>query len=342
MKNSLLALFSLISFGAFAQNFSPSVLTYLDFILQGNLPRYSRIINNDVSTQPADSLSALWLNKDMANNYRNGYELNFFDGDTIYWTGSINGNLNSVTLIGKNDTLREVLYKDAQGFDTLIQSYIDTTGNGTLELAQEMELTPGATGLDSITLYVYQGGTRTPVLKYGVSRDSATQRIDTVEASIIFSGFTFLIQRLDFYYGATGLDSINLFDPMNNEIIEQIRISQNSAGLISSFTVYDRDSASAPWEAYDYYLYDNAQWVGLAETSKKVARFFPNPAKDWLQIQSNGNGDLMLYRLDGSLVKTWRNHNFNQRVDLSGIPSGFYLLKVDQEGQQTQAKVQLR
>lgn len=327
---------------SFAQDLSPSVLANTDFILQGNLPSYSRVINNDVSVQPVDSLTLLWMNKDASNNYLGGYELDLTTGDTIYWTGVVTGNMNEVTLASDSFTMVENVYKDAMGKDTLIQTFVDTSGDGQLDLVQEMELVPGAIGLDTITIFFYEGQIRTPYLTYSASRDSLTQRVDTVKANIIFSGFSFVVQRLDFHYGSTGLDSINLIDPINDEVVEQIQIDQNSAGQIASFTIHERDSAGAPWEAYDYYLYDNPNGVSLPEVKKQALRFFPNPAQQWLKVQKAGQADLALYRLDGSLVRSWTGQNLQERIDLSDIPSGLYLLQVTQDGQQLQAKVQVR
>jgi hypothetical protein len=55
---------------------------------------------------------------------------------------------------------------------------------------------------------------------------------------------------------------------------------------------------------------------------------YPNPANRELTFDGLGNGSAALYTMDGRLVNTIPVTNAHQKVDISGLPSGAYLLKV--------------
>lgn len=72
-----------------------------------------------------------------------------------------------------------------------------------------------------------------------------------------------------------------------------------------------------------------SETVGTKENSLSSLSIFPNPVHDALMLRNlEGTAQAQLYALDGRLVKSFRITD-NQIVDISELPMGMYLLKVD-------------
>jgi hypothetical protein len=66
---------------------------------------------------------------------------------------------------------------------------------------------------------------------------------------------------------------------------------------------------------------DHSNWQNLV--------VYPNPFVDFVQVDGIINGQYELYAIDGKRI---RQGNLNgQNIDLSGLPSGSYLLHLTQE-----------
>ena len=75
--------------------------------------------------------------------------------------------------------------------------------------------------------------------------------------------------------------------------------------------------------------YEKAQSTDVNETDELTFRVFPNPANDYLFIQSATNlNKVSFYTLNGSLIKSFEGlQSGNTRLNISELPKGFYMIK---------------
>lgn len=68
--------------------------------------------------------------------------------------------------------------------------------------------------------------------------------------------------------------------------------------------------------------------VGLAESVTNSFEYYPNPCKDYLQIENestNLSADFVIYNLTGKeVIRQQINHR--AKIDMSGLPAGVYVL----------------
>ena len=93
---------------------------------------------------------------------------------------------------------------------------------------------------------------------------------------------------------------------------------------------YSDAGLATPWDfsvgtvTGDMTLY--AKWqestTGIESHSVGVARAYPNPTTGEVTIENDG-AEVFLYSLSGELLK----RTYSSRIDLSGYPSGVYLLQ---------------
>ncbi len=71
--------------------------------------------------------------------------------------------------------------------------------------------------------------------------------------------------------------------------------------------------------------------VGITETGKLFALVYPNPTTDYLEVESiNELISIELFGYNGSKIKSITGiHQKKTRIDVSNLPSGFYILKAN-------------
>ena len=78
---------------------------------------------------------------------------------------------------------------------------------------------------------------------------------------------------------------------------------------------------------------DNGPTTNIPEEQSETIKLYPNPASNYITIENNGlnaNGYAQLFDLTG---RTIMHLNFNEQIDVSGLPSGLYLVRLtDQRG----------
>jgi len=69
-------------------------------------------------------------------------------------------------------------------------------------------------------------------------------------------------------------------------------------------------------------------YVSLEETSKNSILLYPNPASDFIHLQSDDKWvKLCIYSITGQLVEEIRNINNSANIDISHLEIGIYLLR---------------
>ena len=77
--------------------------------------------------------------------------------------------------------------------------------------------------------------------------------------------------------------------------------------------------------------------VGLSGHEAVRANVYPNPTSEWVVVESeNYVGQVVLYDMNGRIVRTQTTAGGSCRVNLRDLPAGFYMMKITFENGQTQ------
>ncbi len=78
----------------------------------------------------------------------------------------------------------------------------------------------------------------------------------------------------------------------------------------------------------------NAASLSALDTVNKKFSYYPNPVKDFLTINYEGKlTSVSIYNFAGQLVKSINAKSINSKIDLSKLPTGNYILRVEENGQ---------
>ncbi len=111
---------------------------------------------------------------------------------------------------------------------------------------------------------------------------------------------------------------------------------------IETFQIVIEVRCNAGPEAFyfDNIIFDGL--LGLSENNKNLFSLYPNPANDMVNISSKINGDknIVVYNVLGKQVI---NTNLaGERLDVSALSSGVYIVKINQEGNSSTKKLVIR
>lgn len=89
-----------------------------------------------------------------------------------------------------------------------------------------------------------------------------------------------------------------------------------------------------------YYKKGDEEWgeeqtiVGLNElNNENEIQIFPNPASDYINIQSQENAVIQIYNSTGQIILTQKTNSSNAQIDVSVLPAGVYFVNLmDEEG----------
>ncbi|HCA82405.1 MAG TPA: hypothetical protein DEP18_01360 [Flavobacteriales bacterium] len=79
--------------------------------------------------------------------------------------------------------------------------------------------------------------------------------------------------------------------------------------------------------------------VGLNEVTEGGFRIFPNPTRDFLNIESKGNYAIEIIDLTGRAVYSMSNANGNQRIDVNSLIPGVYFVRLNGASGKTIQKI---
>ncbi|MEI6577094.1 MAG: T9SS type A sorting domain-containing protein [Bacteroidota bacterium] len=72
---------------------------------------------------------------------------------------------------------------------------------------------------------------------------------------------------------------------------------------------------------------DISSIVGMEELQGQKLSIYPNPASDYVQVLSNGKGDLNIYDMTGKLVLSSKINSPTEVIDISKLSKGIYILR---------------
>lgn len=331
MKKIITLSIALMAISVQAQNFSPTLNRNFELIFVDYLMPYNTLINIDPSTNPVDTFGLVEVLKNSNGAYLQGRE--FENGNLIStWLCVNNGGTNTVYLTNplNGDTVQmDKIYRDAFGRDTLYQTYYDTASpaTGTLILSEELRIHYGSNGIDSASISEVNGGIGFGNnINYTVYRN-AQNTVDSLVADIEFMGSKFPIQTLIYFISNNQLDSINLKNTLSGEVEEQVRVANNSNGLIEKFYIYERGNNNA-WTLYDEYHLSANTFFGLSQKSALSLSLYPNPSQGLLNLNNPVPADLKIINLKGELV--WEQSGLSPQcqVNLKSVAKGLYLAQI--------------
>lgn len=345
MKKLFLLLFIAgSSFLRAQEDYSPSFLKIIDFILQGNAVPYTGIISLEPSAAGVDTVSILSLDRAFNEDFLGGYEYFPQEMDSILWRCQVNGNANTVSLIEPMfpmDTLqKEVVYADAQGRDTAFYIYSDT-GNARLDLTQIGRPRYRANGdIEGIDILGFVAPGAPPVLNASYSgRFNAQGRLDSILINFVLQGFPIPVQLFTYHYNASNLlDSVNVIDPLANTVVEQFRPQYNSLNQIERFGIYERDE-NDEWVPYNTIVFVPAGGLGLSAFAEGQPRFYPNPAREELILEAKAPGQVEIIDSQGRVQLKADLTAGKNRLNIQALAPGAYFLRWPERNTGNQALI---
>lgn len=90
-------------------------------------------------------------------------------------------------------------------------------------------------------------------------------------------------------------------------------------------------------------LAQDATTTGIPNSETQTFKIFPNPAKQFINVQLSENADeVSLFSLNGQHIKTFNHQNNTiNKFDISNVPSGLYLVKAQSRENQWVQKVSI-
>lgn len=74
----------------------------------------------------------------------------------------------------------------------------------------------------------------------------------------------------------------------------------------------------------------NQQSLIVGEEEKHRISIYPNPANDFINVESEFKiNTIQIYSTLGTLVKSYEKLSKNKTLDISSLPKGMYMLKVN-------------
>lgn len=120
------------------------------------------------------------------------------------------------------------------------------------------------------------------------------------------------------YNGFTPIDLTNLNNQnYSNTIIDEIQL-QSTGGYV--------------YMCLDAFTWSKAPTLGTAEiTSQKKTSVYPNPSSGVFHMNLEKNSKITLYDQSGKLVKSTEVAKGENKIDITGLPDGIYLMITESE-----------
>ena len=205
--------------------------------------------------------------------------------------------------------------------------------NNTLTKSQSMQSTNDSLLTNPATISVIDANYRAAVqIKNGSVRDLSTG--DSIKVAISQNGTQVNTWNLTLS-NALPKDSATIFF-VDEQVIVPGLTQWGSNNYCYEVTYYNETPiADSPTNNCMTFTFENT--TGIVENALEEVKIYPNPARNILHINNVNNADINIYSITGQRVKTINNVNGNQDIDVSGLASGIYILKM-QDGQNTRVE----
>jgi hypothetical protein len=90
--------------------------------------------------------------------------------------------------------------------------------------------------------------------------------------------------------------------------------------------------------AYPHIMFGFASGIGIIENQLSSIQIYPNPVKDVLTINADGKADVRLLNAAGQVVLV-KSINGKTNIDMSELPSGIYIVEIEQTGNVQRTKL---
>jgi hypothetical protein len=151
------------------------------------------------------------------------------------------------------------------------------------------------------------------------------------------------VSEVTYLYGDNGLLQTRIYsimDTVQNKPVQADKAEYfyNSLNDISLKTEYAWDKVENQWKLVQkkYYYYSASSEIKSTDITDAVIaeklpfKIFPNPAKDILWVENEGNfiSPIHIYNSNGQCVKTIRIEKGLNTIDLLPFPKGIYILRI--------------
>lgn len=264
--------------------------------------------------------------------------LSAYDPNLIYtYDGVKTGILTRVYGIdpsNQDTNSRYDFYENQIGQDSIILSYYDD-GFGNLEFEIAFEMVYDSTGRTTnflVSVDVFGSGALTKVNDYKFHYNN--NLLDSVTIEELFPGG--MRGKLESKYNSSGqLVQFDFYEiDQNDELIPSDRyfFKHNAQGEINEVIelYYDDNNniynLSSSWKYYKRVNSNISTPEEKKDIQKKELVIYPNPAKDEISISSKEKfTEFSIMNLTGQVVK---KGNFNQKINVSELKKGIYLLSL--------------
>jgi len=145
------------------------------------------------------------------------------------------------------------------------------------------------------------------------------------------------LSQLVYHYQVNGLlDYIEGFAFVfgQAQLYSRSEHSFNTLNKLDTITYFVRQTGDSTLSLSYRTLYGYSPFIGLDENMSMRIEIYPNPTKDYLQIESQQEGTktLQLYNMSGLLLREWSTEESSLKLDMMGLNKGEYLLRVQSKG----------
>ena len=311
----------------FNQNFSSPVLT--NVTVSNNTANYAGGVFNRNHSSPV--MTDVFIKNNTASN----------DGGGMYNDLSASPVMTNVAITGNSAQNGAGIYNRNNSYPVLTNTLIannTATGNGGA-IRNETNSSPQ---LINVTI-ANNGGTNALY---------ATDGTTTILNSIIFGGITgaytpyysFVVGNTDFFNGninPTGIMVGDVFIGGGDYSLKgsSIAVNVGSNALFTGLTVNTKDLAGNP-RVYDFgnggiidlgaYEYQSGTLV-VNSTSENKIQTYPNPTDGIIFIKTGKEEKVNLYNIIGQFIKTVSLKSGINKIDITTLPTGLYILKTMNE-----------
>jgi len=193
--------------------------------------------------------------------------------------------------------------------------------------------------------------------------DPTVEELDMNLGGVLWESDFYLVSQDDVDNAVLTIDIPDGFEMSPNAYYVVIEMYSN--GLSTDILIWDDTSVPQPWFASLIFYASDETWysnpnaasiqlgfnnvnLDLNEAVLNNLEFFPNPAQDYIEINSakflEGESNLKIYNMLGENIKTYKYSNFgnSQKINLDKLAVGSYILEFENNKTISQYKLMIQ